>query len=79
MAFNQSPVGEEVTDNPTDIWHYRLEQAEVAIATLAEAAADQTEFNAAVRTWGKVALLVFSVTQSLLVVAVGMVAKELIK
>lgn len=66
-------------DDPKDLWHYRLEQAEQAIATLAEAAADQTEFNAAVRTWGKVALLIFGVTQSLLVVAVGMVARELVK
>lgn len=66
-------------DDSKDLWHYRLEQAEQAIATLAEAAADQTEFNAAVRTWGKVALLIFGVTQSLLVVAVGMVARELVK
>jgi hypothetical protein len=46
---------------------HRLHSLEEAVQELASAATAQIEFNTAVRTWGKVGLMVYAFGQSILV------------
>jgi hypothetical protein len=64
-----------MSDGDHDLTLYRIDQLEKAVATMAHAAHAQIEFNttvekfmASVRTWGAVAMIVYSTAQ-----AVGLV------
>lgn len=50
-----------------ELTEHRLHDLEEAVKELAAAATAQIEFNTAVRTWGKVGLMVYAFGQSVLV------------
>lgn len=50
-----------------DVTNLRLDRLEESVKVLAHAATEQVAFNASVKTWGKIGLLLYGAGQSVLV------------